>query len=99
MKEKLMLAVAGPINAFLSWKFFHPPARLTYSIYLLHMLFIRITTERSIRVPYDSDFEKASKAANFQSQDILYSCLLRTKFRGAVPECYSSLKVQKPNKS
>ncbi|PNF44093.1 hypothetical protein B7P43_G16235 [Cryptotermes secundus] len=32
----------GPVNAFLSWKFFHPLSRLTYSIYLLHLFIIRI---------------------------------------------------------
>jgi peptidoglycan/LPS O-acetylase OafA/YrhL len=58
-------AVAGPVNALLSWKLFHPLARLTYSIYLIHLLFIRITTERSISVSYDDDLEKVSKIVNF----------------------------------
>jgi hypothetical protein len=58
-----MCAIAGPINVFLSWKFFHPLARLSYSIYLLHMLFIRIPTERGISVTYNDDMGKVSKVA------------------------------------
>jgi peptidoglycan/LPS O-acetylase OafA/YrhL len=58
---KLMSAVAGPMNVFLSWKFFHPLGRLSYSIYLLHLLFIRIMTEPNISALHNDDMEKVSK--------------------------------------
>lgn len=64
----------GPVNVFLSWGFFHPLARLSYSIYLIHLLFIRITTERSISVSHDDDIEKVS----LWFSTMVYTTLLST---------------------
>ncbi|PNF44034.1 hypothetical protein B7P43_G16237 [Cryptotermes secundus] len=62
----------GPVNAFLSWEVFQPLARLTYSIYLLHLLFIRIRTERSISVSYNDDM----KMVSLWFSTMLYAILL-----------------------
>ncbi|XP_021937403.1 O-acyltransferase like protein-like isoform X2 [Zootermopsis nevadensis] len=48
----------GPVNKFLSWKFFHPMSRLTYSIYMLHMFFMRIKMASTKTPLYSDDMEK-----------------------------------------
>jgi len=62
--------VAGPVNVFLSWKFFHPLSRLTYSIYALHATYLRVKIF-SIKHPvYSDDLDNVSIVVNFQSADI-----------------------------
>lgn len=63
---KFCIAV-GPVNTFLSWKFFHPMSRLTYSIYMLHMFFMRIKMASTKTPLYSDDMEKVSTVANFFS--------------------------------
>jgi len=48
----------GPINTFLSWKLFGPMGRLTYCIYLCHVMVI-LYKLGSVRVPnYYSDYDE-----------------------------------------
>ncbi|CAH0553044.1 unnamed protein product [Brassicogethes aeneus] len=47
-----VLGYGGPINAFLSLPIFQIISRLTYSMYLLHFMFIINAMMRSSRVPY-----------------------------------------------
>jgi peptidoglycan/LPS O-acetylase OafA/YrhL len=53
-------AFAGPVNAFLSWKFFIPLSRLTYSIYILHVTYMEVQLSAAKSVIQNDDLEKVS---------------------------------------
>jgi hypothetical protein len=101
MKVELTCAVTGPVNAFLSWKFFHPLSRLTYSIYLLHFSMIRIQLV-STKTPSHADYlNEASKIENFHSS--YFYCYIKSTCNkvqryGTLHEKFLMLKVPESTK-
>lgn len=47
----------GPINRFLSWSFWEPLSRLSYCMYIWHLLVVSINAGRIKTNPYFSDYD------------------------------------------
>jgi len=58
---QIKCAFAGPVNTFLSWKFFTPLSHLTFSIYLLHFSCIVVYMKATKSVIQNDDMEKVSE--------------------------------------
>jgi peptidoglycan/LPS O-acetylase OafA/YrhL len=73
-------AFAGIVNAILSWKFFTPLSRLTYSIYILHVSCLAVYLRRAKSVVHNEDMEKVSAVLNTNEQMLVYIYVWRKTY-------------------